>query len=219
MKSFISVVLLFFSSYCSAQYLGLKAGLSRATIQERYTKSDSVVSNPYGNGSYVSFSYEKQHAHKKWIHSVVEIGYQQKAAVKTFDTTQINLKPRYEGQINYLVIQPQVKLFYSYKSWAAYALAGARLDYRLSVRTDPDSIGVLIKKYVEDNFNPIMVGFSYGVGITKELPHVRLGLEFQRQEDFFDLLYQDPPGIRLHANAYAFLASIAIPLEKKKEAE
>jgi hypothetical protein len=142
----------------------------------------------------------------KFFSILAEVGYTPKGFNEEVDVSTQEL-PEGTGEtktftthFNYLYLAPMFKARMEFGKFVPYVFTGPRIDFEVSYSSDFDL------SYLEKDFNKIIFGMIYGVGLEYLFGNIGVGIVYQQQLDFSKVYSEeatmDQAGLDIMNNAY-----------------
>lgn len=183
--------------------IGVKSGISLSSQNWIYNGTDIELKRDYRTG--LNFAVNLEWFDNDYFTLITDIGYIQKGfkeeiMMTTPDNPDSGPLKTFDTRFDYLFFSPQLKVRKEINRIIPYVFVGPRIDYQLSYNSD-FNLAV-----IENDFEDIIFGLNYGLGIEYMLNGLGLNVEFTNFYDFTDVMNIEPaednPGLKINNNAF-----------------
>jgi len=200
------------------QSIGIHSGLSYTNQVYYFKDSHGSLKKDQRQGFYngITLDFLK----KKYFNITTDLGYCQKGSTENISIQNTTIPEgwgtvRADSRFDYLTFNTLLKIKAPPIPVAPYALAGFRLDYLLSYKTD--------LKYPpnENDFHKTIFGLTFGAGLEYKIKHIGINMEFHYHYDLTKLTNTPTsptsPGVTITNKANIIMVGIKYYLHKKEE--
>ncbi len=213
------LIILFIIQKTNAQVIrsvGIKSGISLSKQTWTYKIIDKKLKKDNRIGLNLALNFE-------WFNNdyftlITDIGYIQKGCkeeimMTTVDNPESGPLKTFDTRFDYLYFSPQLKFRKEFARIVPYVFVGPRIDYQLSYKSDFDY------SVIENNFEKIILGLNYGLGVEYLIKGIGLNVEFHHFYDFTDIMNTDQTqtntGGKIKNNALTINLGIKYYLKQK----
>lgn len=177
--------------------IALHGGVAWATQKNEFKNIDIDQDIKYKTGLHMALNAEfLQH---DFISILAEVGYTQKGNKQEIEVTT-SILPEGTGEMktfntsfNYGSLAPMIKLRKEFGGFVPYIFVGPRMDYQFSYSSDFDLSAI------EDDFNKVLFGLNYGLGLEYIFGQIGVGAVFNQQLDFSKMYDKTPENFGLES--------------------
>lgn len=209
LATFILLMSFIYSNSQVIHSIGLRGGVSFATMTYKYTTTSLVQKYSYNAGIYSAVTAEFFNG--KHVSFSTDLGFIQKGMKRKELITSLEY-PEGNGEYlfhrftrNYVSLSPMLKGYYQFNKVTAYVLAGPRIDLDIT-NSLPDGSNMNSKTH------KIIFGLTYGLGAEYRINKVGILLEGQGQPNLTTIM--DTPtsdtnvGLKVTGNSYVLTTGI-----------
>lgn len=206
---------LLYSTGQVVESIGMKGGISFATQTWAYKSPDFTNKMDYKTGLYSVLTADLFKS--RYLCMTADLGFVQKGFQEEIPMTSeefpefISSYKTYKSTINYLTFSPKLSINYDFDKVMVYVFTGPRIDLQTSYKTD----------YLTNNFsefNKMVWGLTYGVGIEYRIKSIGILLEFAGYPDFTTIRKDEPTetsaGLKITGQSYTISTGIKYYLSR-----
>ena len=196
--------------------VGIKTGISISKQNWTYNSIDKVLKKDYRIGLNIALNFEW--FNNDYVTLITDIGYIQKGfkeeiMMTTVDNPESGPLKTFDTRFDYMYFSPQLKIRKEFNDFIPYVFAGPRIDYQLFYKSDFEL------SVIEKDFEKIIFGLNYGLGIAYRIKGIGISLEFTNFYDFTNIMNTQPTqnttGLKIRNNAFTINLGIHYYLKQK----
>ncbi len=197
--------------------VGIKTGISISKQNWTDKSSEVTLDKDYRTG--LNFALNLEWFNNEYITLITDIGYVQKGfkediMMTSIDNPESGPLKTFKTRFDYLYFSPQLKIRKEFNNIIPYIFFGPGIDYQLSYKSDFDMSAI------EKDFEEIIFGLNYGLGITYRINKIGISLEFANLYDLTDIINTQPTqnssGLKIKNNAFIIDLGINYYLKQKE---
>ncbi|GEM_PF-2037127 len=215
------LIVLFVFRETNAQILrdiGIKTGISISNQNWTHKSIERTQKKDYRIG--LNFALNLEWFNNNYFTMITDIGYIQKGfnedvTITSIDNPESGYLKTFKTEFDYLYFSPQLKIRKEFNKITPYAFVGPRIDYQSTYKSDFNLSSI------ENDFEKIIFGLNYGLGINYRINKIDIGLEFTNIYDFTNLINtqatQNTSGLKIKNNAFTIDFGFNFHFKQKKE--
>jgi hypothetical protein len=198
---FLGTIVLLLSCGClqaqAVKSIAIKAGVAWATQKNEFKNVEIDQDISYKTGLHLALNAEfLQHP---FISILAEVGYTQKGNKQEIELSTAQMPEgtgemrTYNTTFSYGYLAPMIKLRKEFGGFVPYIFVGPRIDYQFSYTSDFNLSAI------EDDFNKVLFGLNYGLGLEYMFGQIGVGAVFHQQLDFSKIYSKTPENFGLES--------------------